>query len=235
MICGIIIYFPEFDRLKNNIDRLRKRNLNIVFFVNGCTERCLDYLNNIEDSIVLTENKNVGMATALNKIFIYAKSIGAKWVLTFDQDSIISDDFLLAIRKKMSYAENNLACICPKIVDNRRIFPANKSVQYFGSEEYVNMCITSGSCTRVEAWDQIGGFDDYLFIDLVDNDFCKRLISFGWRILRLNNVELDQQFGEIKPKNEKVVKGIKFICTHLNNQRLSANIAKLAYKKKYHL
>ena len=39
---------------------------------------------------------------------------------------------------------------------------------------------------RIDAWEQIGKFDEWLFIDLVDNEFCKRLIVSGYTILRLN-------------------------------------------------
>src|SRR5699024_6976157 len=63
-------------------------------------------------------------------------------------------------------------------------------------------CITSASCTSIKAWEKIGGFDDWLFIDLVDNEFCKRLVASGYKILRLNHLVLDQEFGCIHPKGE---------------------------------
>jgi GT2 family glycosyltransferase len=72
------------------------------------------------------------------------------------------------------------------------------------AEEYVDFCITSASCTNLNAWKNVGGFDEWLFIDLVDNDFCKRIIVSGYKILRINSLVLDQEFGKIIPKNEKV-------------------------------
>lgn len=232
MVCGIVIFNPELNRLKVNVKKLQKENVKIVFFINECDEKCMKYLGTVENAITLTKNQNVGIATALNEIFKCAQRLGKEWVLAFDQDSVISDDFLWKIRKKIDDADKQLACVCPKIIDTRRIFPANKIVSYEGNEQYVQMCITSGSCTSVKAWVDIGGFDDELFIDLVDNDFCKRLICSEWKILRLNNVELNQEFGNIQPKSEKTVLRIKKICTRLHNKKLAANIAKLAYKKK---
>lgn len=232
MIFGIIIFNPELDRLKANIRKLQKENVKIVFFVNGCNFECDKYINTIENAIVLTHGKNVGIATALNEIFECAKKMGEEWVLTFDQDSIISDEFLLQMTKKAEKVDEGIACICPKVIDKRRIFPANKIVNYEGDEQYVQMCITSGSYTKVSAWMQVGKFDDYLFIDLVDNDFCKRLIQSGWKILRLNCMELNQEFGNIEPRSKKTVEEIKFLCDKVQNKKVAVNISKLAYKKK---
>lgn len=232
MICGIVIYNPNLARLRTNIRKLQEEDIEIVFFINGCNEECDRYIKAVEGATVLSQKENVGMATALNRIFEYACSRGEQWVLTFDQDSIISDNFLLQMRSKIVDLDENVGCICPKVIDKRRIFPENKIVDYDGEEQYVKMCITSGSCTKTSAWSQVGKFDDYLFIDLVDNDFCKRLVNSGWRILRLNKVELNQEFGNIEPKNEKVIRAIKFVCNKIPNRKIAANISKLSYKKR---
>lgn len=232
MIGGIIIFNPELKRLKTNVEKLQNENIKIIFFINGCDEKCVKYFDTVANAIILTKDQNVGMATALNEIFKCAQKLGEEWVLTFDQDSIISDDYLQKMRKKIDGTDEQLACICPKIIDKRRIFPENKIVTYEGNEQYVQMCITSGSCTSVRAWDDVGGFDDALFIDLVDNDFCKRLICSEWKILRLNNVELNQEFGNIQPKSQSTVLKVKKICERIQNKKFAVNIAKLAYKKK---
>ncbi|MBT9776254.1 glycosyltransferase [Clostridium sp. MCC353] len=232
MVCGIVVFNPELSRLKANVEKLQEENVRIIFFVNGCNTECDKYIKTVENVIVLTQKENVGIATALNEIFKCAEKLGEKWVLTFDQDSIISDEFLLQMTNKAENTDESIACICPKIVDKRRIFPANKIVNYEGDEQYVQMCITSGSYTRIRAWSQVGKFDDYLFIDLVDNDFCKRLINSGWKILRLNTVELNQEFGNIEPRSEKTVARIKSICNKIQNKKLAVNISKFSYKKK---
>lgn len=232
MVCGIVIFNPELTRLKANIKKLQEENVKIVFFVNGCDSDSDKYIKTVENAIVLTQERNVGIATALNEIFRCAQELGEEWILTFDQDSIISDEFLLQMTRRAANADASIACICPRVIDKRRIFPANKIVNYEGDEQYVQMCITSGSYTRISAWSEVGKFDDYLFIDLVDNDFCKRMINSGWKILRMNNVELNQEFGSIEPRSEKTVAWIKSVCNKVQNKKLAVNISKLAYKKK---
>lgn len=233
MLCGIVLYHPILSRLKENLERLLKANKPIVCFNNGCDVACMEYLKNLHkrNVYVIGNGNNQGIAFALNRIMAFAEEGGFEWVVTLDQDSIVDDLYFYEIDMRLNNLKDNIAIVCPKIVDNRRIYPANKIVAEMNDDHYVKMCITSGGCTRVAAWKSINGFDDYLFIDLVDNDFCKRLDIAGWKMLRMFNVELNQEFGNITPRNEKITNIIKKICCAIHNQKLAVNISKLAYKK----
>lgn len=56
---------------------------------------------------------------------------------------------------------------------------------------YVDFCITSGSFVNLSVWKQIGKYDEFLFVGLVDNEYCKRVILNGYKILRLNEMLMD--------------------------------------------
>lgn len=147
---------------------------------------------------------------------------GYEWVLTMDQDSILPDGMVADFSKYLD--EPEIGIVCPKVVDKRRAY---MEVQLDDSIEYIDMCITSASCTSIKAWEQIGKFDEWLFIDLVDNEFCKRLVESGYKILRLNKWVLDQEFGKIEPKSEKVQRYWIRVSKLLHNQ----NFAKFGYRK----
>lgn len=49
----------------------------------------------------------------------------------------------------------------------------------------------------MEAYKKIKGFNNELFIDTVDTDFCYRLLLNGYRIIQLKNIYLDHQLGNI--------------------------------------
>lgn len=76
--------------------------------------------------------------------------------------------------------------------------------------------------------EKAGKYDSSLFIDLVDNDFSKRVKIVGYDIYRVNNVILDQELGVIEYKDTKM--GHFFVW--LGEKTHSKNIAKLSYKKK---
>lgn len=231
---GIVIFNPSLDRLKKNVNNIIGKIDGIVLYNNGCDDTCGKYLKSIENDKIrlIGDGKNVGIARALNEIVSTASANNVDWVITLDQDSITPLELISTYEKYILENKEDIAIFCPKVVDKRRIYPANKAITYTKEDQLVNMCITSGSCTRVKAWKDINGFDDFLFIDLVDNDFCKRLRMKNWKILRINSLELDQEFGNITPKGERTVAFFRKLCSKIPDANLAVKVSKLAYKKK---
>jgi len=67
-------------------------------------------------------------------------------------------------------------------------------------EEYekIKICVSSGSLTNVKIAKSIDGFDEKLFIDHVDHDFCLRLYRAGFYVIRANKVWIFHEIGKIK-------------------------------------
>ena len=215
---GIVVFNAEKGRLENNISRLKKQVKDVYIFDNS----------NVSDGdydgvTYLSENKNCGIAYALNRIMEQAKADGYKWLITMDQDSLIPDEMVHGFEESIRTHEN-IGIVCPQVIDRRRTYLQAEDNE---AEEYVNFCITSASCTSIEAWEKCGKFDEWMFIDLVDNDFCKRITLSGYKILKLNKWILDQEFGKITPKSEWKQKFWVGVSKILHNQ----NFAKFSYKK----
>lgn len=216
---GIVLYQPDIIRLEKCIENLKKQVDRIYVFDNS--EKRIKI--NDAPIVYMTEDKNKGISYALNKIMKKAKMDGFNWVLTMDQDSIIPDGMISGFEECIK-RHSDVGIICPQVIDKRRVY----SVAQRNKEEiYVDFCITSASCTSIEAWEECGKFDEWLFIDLVDNEFCKRIRLSGYKILRLNEWVLDQEFGKIIPKSECKQKFWLVVSKLLHNQ----NFAKFSYKK----
>ena len=217
---GIVLYNPDTDRFKACVDALMLQVDKIYIFDNS------DAFVNVAQSefiVYYTEHKNKGIAYALNRIMEAAQKDGFDWVITMDQDSIIPVGLVDTYKDKIE-GRKEIGIICPQVVDKRRTY---MEVTTTPKEEYVEFCITSASCTCIYAWEKIGKFDEWLFIDLVDNDFCKRLVASGYKILKLNELVLNQEFGKIIPRSEKSQKFWIFISKFFHNQ----NFAKFSYRK----
>lgn len=218
---GIVLFNPEdINRVLQCINSIKKQVKQIYIFDNSDIN--IDF-SIPKDIIYMSEKLNKGIAYALNRIMERAKKDGYEWVITMDQDSIVPDNMIFDFQNYM-FNDENIAIVCPQVIDKRRTYV---DIKIEGSEEYINMCITSASFTSIRAWEKVGKFDEWLFIDLVDNEFCKRLIASGYKILRLNRWVLDQEFGKIMPKSRKQQKFWIKISEILHNK----NIAKLSYKK----
>lgn len=218
---GIVLYNPDIQRFKHSIEKILEQVKKVYIFDNSSVELNMKFNNNVT---YICNKHNYGIAYALNKIMEMAKNDGYSWVVTMDQDSIIPDNIIDEYLFNIKKDSNNIGIICPQVIDKRRTY---MKIKRDPSKEYIKECITSASCTSVKAWEAIGGFDEWLFIDLVDNEFCSRMIASGFKILRLNNFVLDQEFGNIIPKSEKIQKFWISISKLLKNE----NFAKFSYKK----
>ena len=145
------------------------------------------------DSIKLWKHrKNYGIAKSLNKIFDFARQKQCEWVLTLDQDSIVPDNMMRNYLKYSDYPNIGIVgCRTPDRNVESELFKGP-------AVDMVNELITSGSLTNVDAWKRINGFDEKLFIDSVDKDFCINLMRHGYTLLRVNNVVMSHTIGNIK-------------------------------------
>ena len=66
---------------------------------------------------------------------------------------------------------------------------------------YVQAAITSGSLVRADVFGKVGFFDEALFIDYVDADFCLRLGRAGYTIVSAPNAHLAHELGDSQTRN----------------------------------
>lgn len=223
---GIVVYNPDIRRLTSNIKAIMNQVDRIIVYNNGGFD--ISEFNKEEVKIdVIGDGNNKGVAYALNQLLKLAYDNGITWMLTLDQDSIMPPNAVESM--KNFFDIQDIGIICPQAIDKRRLYLLDRLNKK--NNEYVDFYITSGNLVRTKAWKNIDGYDDFLFIDLVDNDFCKNMRIHGWKILKMNSLVLDQEYGEIELKNGKIVSLIDWIRKKVRNEYLSYNIAKLSYKK----
>jgi rhamnosyltransferase len=143
-------------------------------------------------SIHLISNpQNLGIATALNQAASYAIENGYSWLLTMDQDSIF-EKHSLSLLKIFAENKGGLGIVAP-------FHKTPKSDQPKFTEEYstLRMTMTSGNLLNLDAFKRCGPFDEKLFIDSVDHEYCLRLRKSGYVIIRINQAMLHHPLGDI--------------------------------------
>lgn len=184
----IITFNPDINRLKENISSLRRFTFDILLVDNGSTN--VDEINKLKEQynlIIIYNKENLGIAKALNIGFKNSIEIfHSDWILTLDQDSVINN----SMNKLKSYISNENGIICPQIFDlnSKKIIDKETGL--------INKCITSGALTNVESWKSVNGFDEIMFIDNVDFDFCYRLQKKGYKIYRVEDAILKHEIGK---------------------------------------
>jgi GT2 family glycosyltransferase len=218
---GYVLFQPDVERFKVGLDIVLRQFDEVIAFDNvGDNESLFDGMDNV---VYITENANKGIAYGLNRIMEQAKKMQYEWVVTLDQDTVIPED--MATRFSSFVHLENVAIISPQVIDKRRKYMQLNECQ----EDVIDIdfCSTTASCTNIGVWNKLGGFDELLFIDFVDNDYCKRAKLAGYRILQIPSLVIDQQFGNITLKSPWKVKFYLWLSKVTKNK----NVAKLSYHK----
>ena len=192
VVGGIVTFNPDIARLRENLQASVGQLESLVVVDNNSTN-----LSDIEAIarefpavIVLANRSNGGMAKALNQIMSWAATIRASHVLLLDQDSVIGNSMVAELR---AHVGPGVGIVCPAVLDRSAM---DETIDR-GLPSEVNYCITSGSLCSVDAWAFVGGYDDGLFIDFVDFDFCLRLRHCDFRIIREPKSTLLHEIGKI--------------------------------------
>lgn len=139
---------------------------------------------------ITQNNENLGVATGLNIAARMAIKDNYHWLLTMDQDSSFSHDNILNFENFFNQfnSDINIGIMCPntEIGSNMPDIIENEH------------SITSGGIINLNAYNKVGGFDDYLFIDEVDADFSYKVVMNGYKVLKFPNIHMNHKLGESK-------------------------------------
>jgi rhamnosyltransferase len=184
--CVIVCYRPNVARLLQLCDTLRADASTIVVVDN--TEQ--PYL--VEGQLpsgcrLITLGINTGIAHAQNVGTAAATAAGADVIAFLDQDSMIEPGFLPALVSPLHvgtpdivspvYRDDASKAELPSVRVNR--FGITKAVRRGAcTGPYpVDIVISSGTAATKEVFEVAGTFDEGLFIDFVDTEWCLRCRS----------------------------------------------------------
>lgn len=236
-ICaGVVTYNPEISQLKANLDSLIPQ-VSMVYVVDNGSRNLADIRSCVEGKAgikLICNSENAGIAKALNQLFKQGREDGYAWILTMDQDSLSASDMVNCLS---AYTDNPVyGIIAPRVEfrDGDTLILSTKD----GDKETVEVsaCITSGSLTRIAAWEEVGGFDEWFFIDRVDNEFCTHLSVNGYKVLRVNKALLYQRAGEMRYATLPLIGNILLPCySEMRNYYICRNSVYYFRKYRHHI
>jgi rhamnosyltransferase len=193
---AIIIYNPDDDLVDN-----------ILTYIDGI-EKLYIFNNSPIDNISLPESikskmlyvhtgENKGIAERLNEAIQMAKLDKYEYLLTMDQDSSFNPkelfDYKLKIEKYPLKDEVAMYGIAHNVKELNTAKPNNNN-----NNNDNNKLITSGSIINLGALNKELEFDENLFIDNVDIDFCFTAWRHNLKTILFNDLLLNHKMGEIR-------------------------------------
>lgn len=162
----------------------------------------------------LALRNNVGIAKAQNLAIVKCLQHKASFILFLDQDSLIDNSFpsrllqhLIDLRRQFP----NVVAIGPSIIDvaKNEKYVTGHMVNIKDSFFRTDTLISSGMLVPISAFEDIGYFDEKLFIDYVDHEWCWRANSMGYICCMDMSISIKHKVG----KKSIVILGIPFIIS----------------------
>lgn len=201
LFCAVVVTFYPDTKIQARIQRLLSQFCKVIVVDNGSTGiGFIKYLSdaNKNDQIdVIINRTNLGIATALNQGVAYAVKEGFAWIALLDQDSSLNKSAVGEIKRAIDHypATDQLMIVACKIIPETNVATAEKGFGNHALWQEAEQVITSGSFLSANAFQKIGGFNEQLFVDYVDIEYCLRLNHFGYKAITAHNAQLYHMVG----------------------------------------
>jgi rhamnosyltransferase len=202
-VLAVIISYNGLAKIRQTVDALRGQVGYIHIVDNGSGAESLGVLDSLEREPGVTVERlgeNRGVGHALNRGVQRARQMGCAWLLTMDQDSIAGPrmvETLLACRESHYAGDQAAVSLSPAIIDSRYLGVA-KNRKLRQRHEARLVVITSGHLVKLSAYDKIDTYDERMFVDSVDFEFCLRLKAAGLKTIRCYDAKLYHSLGAKK-------------------------------------
>jgi rhamnosyltransferase len=202
---------PEPQRLREQMRALAGQVDTAIVVDNGSSapvETMLDTSPLAPHTVRLESNE--GIAHGFNVGIEAAASLGATHVLLLDHDSIPGPNMVFVLQEALKKVNaREVAAVGPRIRDprDRRELPfiqlgwlRNRHVRPRRGDQLIpcDFLISSGSLVPVDAFRRVGPFDESLFVDNVDLEWCMRARARGFSLYGAGAAHLEHQLGDTR-------------------------------------
>lgn len=185
----VILYNPDGNLLSNIHSYINDVEFLIVF--DNSEKNDAKILLEKETKIrYYWDGANQGIAKRLNQAIEICVQEKIDFLLTMDQDS--------------SFKKGDFSTYLNKInncnVENAGMYGVIHHPKFFkpSNLEYAinKLLITSGSVLSLNVTEKVGKFNESLFIDMVDTEYCLRLFQQNFKTILFENLILQHEIGE---------------------------------------
>ncbi len=213
-VCAVIVtYFPDSRVLEDLLRVIAAQVHHVLVIDNGSSQRA-PFAADVDagNLTLLGLQDNVGLAAAQNMGADWARREGFSHILLLDQDSSPDGSMVEQLLSALADLEQrgvSVAAVGPRIIDARthkqtpfiqfglplnRKYPcappiANTLVQ-------TSFLVASGMLIPLDRFDVVGPFDEGLFIDNVDMEWCFRAAHTGYGVFGCCSTSLTHRLGE---------------------------------------
>lgn len=185
----VILYNPKKEDI-TNIQTYVNKVKKVYVYDNTEGKSNENLFEKFENVTYFWDNENKGISIRLNEACRKAIADNFDYLMTMDQDSSFTEEninwyfnLILAFEVKEAVAVYGLEYSIKDI---------NTETPQFSEVDHL---ITSASVINLKLFDEIGGFDENLFIDGVDIDYCYSSLSKGYKNIKFGRIYFNHSLG----------------------------------------
>ncbi len=185
-LAGVVILYNPPENINSSILTYNNYVEKLFIVDNSFNSQFDKILLNTTNTEIIRDGENRGIASRLNQVLIQCQEQGFSHLLTMDQDSFFSkNDFSKYIELIKSFNMPQIGMIG---LIHDKIFLSTEN-------EENKILITSGSIINVDVAIKVGMFDENLFIDGVDTEFCLKLWGNRYKTILVKSILLNHSLG----------------------------------------
>jgi rhamnosyltransferase len=226
-VCAVMVTYNPDSSLEQNVRALLPQVGKLIVVDNCSSPSAHSSIARVASACgveIISNDRNLGIAAGLNAGVERALARGQySWIATFDQDSLVPPDFVTAMlgayadclfREKVAMIGANYK-LAMRETTSQPISVGNGSIF-----REVKTLMTSGSFLKSSVFADCGRFDQSLFMDYVDHEFCLRLRQHGFKIIQANRAVLAHRLGS--PTSHRIL-WKRFMVTNYSPIRRYSN------------
>lgn len=187
-VCAVVISYNCESIIVENVNSLLDQVAEVLIIDNGSNEHAKKLLKTLEckrNCSVIYSCHNEGISKQLNNATKILSEKEYKLILTMDQDTVLEKNCVYHMINVLNQ-DRKVVSVGPK----RR--KKKQSKDYY----YKDYLITSGNLVKLDILKEIGGYDEKLFIDMVDIDISLAIRQSGYRLAISNKAGMRHKVGE---------------------------------------
>lgn len=196
----ITVYFPA-DSVRENIRRVSEQ-VDYVYICDNSPQDNKSMFSSISHNINYEWfGENLGLSMAFNRVLEKPELFcDEDYIIFFDQDSSISDGHVCALVKEFERLTTNglnLGCLAPVFFNtsNNTVEVPRMKTTINENSFIVSSVITSSMLCEYKTIKEVGMWNDRVFLDMADWDFCWRIKQIGKVCAMTNVVTLKHSLG----------------------------------------
>lgn len=243
-VCAIVVFYePDLEEVKHCLASIGNQVDRVFVFDNSSCVLANSY-NLVENIEYFSFEKNLGLSYAQNFLIRRALVDGFEYVVLCDQDTFFPRGFVDTMLSRLNNEESEVLAGIPswrnlnlehgsgvegQLVFNRwgrLVLKRNSDLNFF-----VAHAIASGMVIKSSAFYKVGFFERNFFIDWIDNEWCWRLNSRGYKLICYPDLIMEHKLGS---SSKKIFKFINVVERNdFRMYHIILNGVVIVFKKRY--